>query len=132
MEPVSMTLGAIAAAVLAKAQERAADRTIDGGESVVRRLASWLRASFADSDDEAANHALGLVERVPGSPSSVDALAVVLDNRAAGDAEFRGRLAALVDEARSDPVAGRFVTEVYGDAQVGKIVNINQAGNVSL
>lgn len=127
-----MTLGAIAAAVYAKAQERAAERAVEGGEGVVQRLASWLRGSLSALGGEAASSALESVGRAPNSLSNVEALAVVLDDRAAGDANFRIRLAALVDEVRRDPIACSFVTEVYGNAQVGKIVNIDQAGDVSL
>ena len=132
MEPVSMTLGAIAAAVFAKAQERAAERTVEGSETVLRRIVSRLKASCSAARDEAASSALELVERAPDSPLSVHALANALDDRAASDAEFRAELVAIVEDARRDPVAGSFVTEVYGNAQVGTIVNIHQAGDVSL
>lgn len=60
------------------------------------------------------------------------ALAGVLDDRAAGDREFEAGLVALIEEVRRDPVAASFVTEVSGNAQVGKIVNIGQARDVTL
>jgi hypothetical protein len=132
MEPVSMTLGTIAAAVYAKAQERAVAVAVEGGEGVVHRLVRWLRTSLSDSGDTRAIGALELVERAPDSRSSVDALAVVLNDRANDDVDFQSQLAALVNEARHDRVAGGFVTEVYGNARVAKIVNIGRAGDVSL
>lgn len=131
VDPISITLGAIAAAAIAKAQERAAEGAVDAGEGVLRRLATALRGRFSATGDEAASEALELVERDPTRPSSVDALAGSIDDHARRDAEFRTQLAALVDAVRRDPDASRFVTAVYGDAQVNKIVNINQAGDVS-
>jgi hypothetical protein len=127
-----MTLGAIAAAAFAEAQERMAERAVDGGESAVRRLSAWLRRRLANSGDEVAACALQMVERVPSRRSNVEALAVVLDDRAAGDAEFRARLAALVDGVQRGPVGGSFITDVSGNAHVDKIVNINEARDVRL
>lgn len=130
MEPVSITLGAVAAAVFARAQDRLAEGAVEGGEGVARRLAAWLRKRF--SDQEPACRALERVEQAPGSRSGVDVLAQVIDGRARGDEEFRAELAEFVEAARRDPVAASFVTEVYGDAQVGNIVNIGHARDVSL
>jgi hypothetical protein len=42
VEPISITLGAIAAAAFAKAQERAADGVVDAGEGVLHRLVGWV------------------------------------------------------------------------------------------
>jgi hypothetical protein len=48
------------------------------------------------------------------------------------DEDFRRELEGLVAELKTDPVAGRFVTTVSGDARVGKIANIgNVTGDVS-
>lgn len=125
-----MTLGAVLAAVIAKAQDRVAEGAVAGAEGVVGRAVGWLRASFRT--DGRAGSALDLVERAPDSASAVERLAAVLDARARDDADFAEQLASFVQEAQRDPVAGRFVTQVTGDAQVGKIVNIGQARDVSL
>jgi hypothetical protein len=131
VEPVSVTLGAIAAAVFAKAQDRVAQGAVEGGEGVARRLAAWLRARF--SDDEVGRAALARVERAPSDRSEMDALADVIDGCAQDDTDtFRAELVELVDAVKDDAMAARFVTEVYGDARVGKIVNIGQARDVSL
>lgn len=127
-----MTLGAIAAGVIAKAQERLTERAVQSGEGVVGRLVAWLRARFTETSDDDAVRALEHVEHAPDSPSEVQTLAVVLDERATRDVEFEARLGALVEEARRDSVAASFVTEVSGDARVEKIVNIGQARDVSL
>lgn len=126
-----MTLGAVAAAVWAKAQDRLAERAVEDGEGAVRRLVGWLKTFQSDPAEEATSSALDLVSRSPASTASVEALAVALDERAAGDDEFRLRLAEFVDDARRDPVAVSFVTEIYGNARVGKVVNIEHARDVS-
>lgn len=131
VEPVSITLGAIAAAVYAKAQDRVAEGAVEGGEGVVRRLAAWLRARL--SDDHAGRSALERVERAPNDRSGMDALARVIDACAQDDGDtFGDELAELVSAVERDAIAARFVTEVYGNAQVGMIVNIGRARDVSL
>jgi len=104
VEPVSLTLGAIVAASVAKAYERIAERAVDEGESAVRRIATWLRTVFADEGDESASRTLELVEHAGRGPAGERALAAVLDERAAADADFQVQLATL---------ARCLVTELY-------------------
>ncbi len=130
MEPLSMSLGVIAARVMVKAQERLADQVVDSGEGLVSGFVAWLQARF--SNDEAASHALRRVSDGHSGSDDVDAVAAILDGRASEDADFRALLAMWVEEAHRDPLVGSFVTEVYDDAEVGKIVNIGQARDVSL
>jgi len=125
-----MTLGSVLAAVIARAQDRVAEGAVAGAEGVVGRVTGWLRATF--KGDERADSALQLVERAPDSDSAVQGLAAVLDARARDDAEFAQRLASFVEEAQRDLIAGGFVTQVTGNAQVGKIINIGRARDVSL
>jgi hypothetical protein len=130
VEPVSMTLGAIAAAAFAKAQERAADGVVDAGEGVLQRLVGWVRGRL--SGDSVAVGALDRVKDAPDSPARVAALAAVIDQRAAADSAFADELTRLVEEIRGDVVGGQFVTEVFGNAQVGTILNVNQARDINL
>ncbi|MEY2514391.1 MAG: hypothetical protein QOJ89_1749 [bacterium] len=125
-----MTLGAIAAAAYAAAQKRAADGIVDAGEGMLQRLAGWVRQRM--SGDRVATVALERVQDAPDSQPRVDELAEVIDQRAGRDHEFAEALAALVEQVKSDAAGGRFVTEVFGGAQVGKIVNVNQAGDIHL
>ena len=63
----------------------------------------------------------------------MDALARVIDACAQDDGDtFGDELAELVSAVERDAIAARFVTEVYGNAQVGMIVNIGRARDVSL
>jgi hypothetical protein len=54
VEPVWLTLGAIAASLVAKAADKTADRAVEGGAGVRRgRLVGWLRDRFSKDEDEA-------------------------------------------------------------------------------
>jgi len=131
VEPVSLTLGAIAAAIYAKAQDRAVEGAVGGAEGAARGFAAWLRARFFDND--LGQRALDDVAHTPKDRSAVDVLARVIDARAQyNDDTFGAELAALVEAVQHDGQVASFVTEVYGDARIGKIVNIGQARDVSL
>ena len=115
MEPVSLTLGAIAAALVAKAAERA----VEGGEGVLVRLVGWLRQRFSADDQHEAQAALAHVEQVPDSPSRLQRLAEVIDRRAEADAGFRSELKALVKHAQAGGVdVGTIAQTAWGDQNV--------------
>lgn len=119
MEPVSLTLGAIAAALVAKAADKAAERAVEGGETVLERLVGWLRQRFSGEEQREAQTALAHVEQVPDSPSRLGALAEVIDRRAGADAEFRSELEALVKEAQAGGVdIGSIAQTAWGDQNV--------------
>lgn len=103
VEPVSLTLGAIAAALVAKASDKAAERAVDEGAGALVRLVGWLRERFAADDATEAIAALAKVEDAPDSPSRVRELAAVLDCRVddPDDPDFRVEMQALVDEAQA-------------------------------
>lgn len=103
MEPVSLTLGAIAAGLVAKAGERASERAVDGGEHAVRRLVGRLRKRF--SEDAPAARALALVEQAPDDEASVGQLAAYIAQHATVDPGFRCDVEALVGQARAEGVA---------------------------
>src|SRR3954465_8236788 len=69
VEPVSLTLGAIVAGLVAKAAERASERAVEGGEGVLGRLVAALRARFSGVADAPAGEALARVQEVPDSSS---------------------------------------------------------------
>jgi hypothetical protein len=119
MEPVSLTLGAIAALLVAKAEDKVAERAVQDGAGVLRRLVGWLRDRFTGDKDEAGARALARVEDAPDSPARIRELADVLDQRAGTDAEFRAALEALVAEARSAGVnVGSITQTAQGDQNV--------------
>jgi hypothetical protein len=72
------------------------------------------------------------VQDAPDSPARVAALAALIDERAADDRVFADELTRLIQQVTGDAVGGQFMTEVFGDAQVGTIVNVNQARDINL
>jgi hypothetical protein len=126
MDPVSLTVaGLVAKAALEAVGDAAGQRAWSG----LGRVLAALRRRFVG--DEPAGQALAAVEQAPDDQDCVAALATIVQQRVDADEGFRDELEALVAEARRDPVAGQFVTEVYGNAQVGKLVNISQARDVT-
>jgi hypothetical protein len=126
VDPMSLT---VAGLVAKAALEGVGDEAGRGAWSALGRVLVALRHRFAG--DESASQALAAVQQSPNDQSRVSELATAVQERAEADAAFRSELEALVSEAKRDPMAGQFVTEVYGNAQVGKLVNIGQARDVS-
>lgn len=118
MEPI--TLGGVVAALIAKVAERASDGVVEGGESVLRRAVGTLRRRLADSGDTAAVDALQLVERVPDSAASVQALARVFDERAS-DNDLREALEQVIACARD---GGADIDEITQQVRGDKSVQI--------
>jgi predicted metallo-beta-lactamase superfamily hydrolase len=112
MEPVSWTLGAIVAALVAKSVDQAAERVVSGAAEALHRVTSWLRERFSGEKDEAGARALARVADAPDSPSRARELAEVIDQRSASDPEFRTSLEALVTEARKAGVQVGSITQV--------------------
>src|SRR4051812_113523 len=126
VEPVSLSLGAIVAALVAKAVGRAADDAVEGCESMLRRLVAALRERFAGAGDEPAREALTRVQEAPDSPSRVEALAREIDQRAQTDRELRSELEALVAQARRGGVNVEQISQsAWGDqnAQAAGLVD---------
>ncbi|MGL5823915.1 MAG: hypothetical protein ACRCYU_03610 [Nocardioides sp.] len=107
VDPVSLTLGAIAAGVVAKLSEKAADRAADGvvdaGATAGGKLIAWLRSRLSITK------ALDLAEAAPDSASAVARLGEVIDAEIVDDAA-RAELTELVDGVRVE------VPSVYQNA----------------
>jgi hypothetical protein len=72
------------------------------------------------------------VEDAPDSPTRVRELAELLDERAAGDPEFRGELLALVEQARTAGVdVGSIIQVVVGDQNARNAGLVGSEVNVS-
>jgi hypothetical protein len=124
VEPVSLTVGAIVAALVVKAAEKGGEQLAEGAGSVLGRVVGWLRARFSKSGDEEGSAALAGVEEVPDSPSRAGALAKALDSRAAADPEFKAELEKLIEEAKGAGVEVKSISQsAIGDqnAQVADV-----------
>ena len=122
VEPVSLTLGMVVAALVAKAMDKTAEQAVEGGAAVLGRLVSWLRERLG-AGGESGGVVLARVEDAPDSPSRVRELAGVVDARAADDDEFRVGLEALVAEARAGGVdVGSITQTLWGNQNVQSAV----------
>ena len=117
MEP--LTLGMIVALLISKATDRTADEAIDGGTKALGRLLDWLRDRFSRDGDAAGTSALARVQEVPDSPSQLQTLAEVVDQRASVVDEFRTTLEALVAEVEAAGISiGSIVQTASGNQNV--------------
>ncbi len=96
-----MTLGAIAAALVARNAVGRARWTVDDDTRVLDGLVGWLRRLVAADDPKVGVAALARVEEAPESHERLHDLAQVLNRRAIADSGFRSDLEALVDQARA-------------------------------
>jgi ApbE superfamily uncharacterized protein (UPF0280 family) len=126
MDPISVT----AAALIVKVLDQFAADAGKHAWSGFTKLMNLVRQKF--SGDPTATTALAAAQAAPADQQRVDELTASIDKYVRDDPQFKSALAELVKEAESDPTIGEFVTEVSGNAQVGKIVNINEVkGDVS-
>jgi hypothetical protein len=126
MEPISM--GAIVAALIAKALDRAEDGVVDDALAVARNAVAGLRRLFA-GDAEAEEAIDGLVDN-PDSDRRTEALSRLLDERAEDSPELLGELRKIVGEAEA---AGMRIgpTEQVAEGD-GNVQIISQGSQVSV
>lgn len=122
---IELTLGAIAAALIARALNRAEEKAVDESEGALRQLVEFVRGRLFGIDDEKGSAALERVKDAPDSPSRVEGLARLLDERADSEPEFRHELKTLVEEAQGAGV------DVEGAVQSAFGSQIVQNSNVS-
>lgn len=101
VEPVSLTLGAIAAGVVAKMIEKGTDKATEGmveaGASVGAKVIAWLKGKLSSKKE------LELVTEAPDSNRAVDKLAEVIDAEIVDELDMT-ELRALLDEVKEqDP-----------------------------
>jgi hypothetical protein len=101
------------------------------GEAAAGHLGSLLQLIrrqlmvAEESDDTYPMQTLRRLEEQPDNEKRQTTLAAVLGERVAADSEFGQDLANLVQRARTDSAVMQFVTNVSGQAQVERIINIS-------
>jgi hypothetical protein len=119
MEPISLTVAAIVAAVAARAQDDVLDAVVEGGEGVLRRVVARVRERFCDAGDADGAQALELVEQVPDSRRLVRGLAEAVDRHVVDEPAFAQELEQLAARARAGGVDVESITQVaLGDQGV--------------
>ncbi|OHV34664.1 hypothetical protein CC117_20880 [Parafrankia colletiae] len=121
---------AVAALFAVRATEAFGAGAGEGAWGFVRRLADLVRTRFSSDPDAGA--ALDELSASPSDAARIEAVAAFVQGYADVDPGFAAELERLIRHGASDPVAGRFVTEITGNASVGKLVNIGEVtGDVS-
>jgi hypothetical protein len=115
---IELTLGAIAAALIAKALDRAEEKAVDEGEGALRSLVGLVRSKLTDSSQDGPN-ALERVKDAPDSPSRIEDLAHLLDRQVGDEPEFRRELEALVEKAKGTGAdVGAIAQAAYGEGNI--------------
>jgi len=134
VEPVSLTVGAVVAALMTKAAEKGGENLADAAKAAIGRLVEWLRDRFTQTGDEEGSQALAWVEGAPDSPSRARALADVVDQRADADPEFKNKVHELVEDAKQQPgvQVGSIAQSAVGDQNVQAAGNQDTSVTVSI
>ena len=125
IEPAAITAATLLATKALEAFGGKAGETTWVGMS---RLVALVRRTV--TDHRQAESALAEVERHPDDQARIRELGELLAAFAARDAAFHRELASLVADARRDPTIGPLATRVYGQAQVGQLLNVGQARDI--
>jgi hypothetical protein len=124
VDPVTLSIGAIAAAMVVRAAEKTGETAVEAGASALGPLVRWLRDRFSRGDgDEVAAAALSKVEDAPDSPSRVRALAEEIDRKAASDAKFKAGLEDLIREAKDQGVDMKAVSQIAEGSGIVQVAN---------
>jgi hypothetical protein len=110
VEPISLTLGTVAAALILKAAEKSGEQAAESGWAAAGRLLERLRSRFRQSGDGQAEDALKRVEDPPVGERQLKALAEAVDREASRDPQFAEELRGLIAEAESGGVKVQHVT----------------------
>lgn len=122
---MSLTLGAVVAALLTKAADKSGENLADGASAAVGRLAAWLRERFSRDGDQRAAGALEMAERITDSDSVRRELAGVIDARAATDAAFRTALEKLLADAERHGVEVKSLTQTAWGNQNVQVADVS-------
>lgn len=116
MDPVSLSVGALAASLLSKAAERAGEQAVDAGAGALTRFAVWLRERLSGHP---VAEALERVQDAPDSPTRIQALGEALDRHAVESPAFAEELKAQIEQARTAGVEVQSIAQsVVGDQNV--------------
>ena len=129
---ITATAAALLGPYLAKAGEAVAKKAGEAAWGKVEALYQAIHHKFAADKDDRAQETLRQLEERSTDKGHQAALASVLAEKAQADPAFAQELAKLVQIAAQDEAAVQFLTQVYGRAQVGKIINIGQADVVQI
>lgn len=113
-----MTLGAVAAALVAASAHYAARPMPEDHARVLDGLVGWLRRIVVADDPTTGAAALARLEETPQSFQRLHELTQVLNHRATYDADFRADLEALIEQAHGHRLDISSITAIaWGTSQ---------------
>jgi hypothetical protein len=125
IEPAAITAAILLAT---KALEALGSQAVERTWAGMTQLVALVRRKV--TGHRQAETALAQVQQHPEDADHIRELGELLAAFAIQDAAFHRDLAALVDQARRDPMLGSLATQVYGQAQVGQLITIGQARDI--
>ena len=123
VEPVSLTVGGVVAALVTKAAEKGGENLADAAKAAVGRLVGWLRERFGRDGDQTGVQALAAAEKY-GGPVARQELADVVDGKATADAGFKAEVERLVEQAEQHGVDIKTITQNAWGNQNTQIADI--------
>lgn len=126
VEPVSLTVGAVVAALVTKAAEKGGEGLADMAKAAVGRLVAWLRDRFGRDGDQAGVQAVDAAEKY-GGPVARGELAEAVNRKAADDSEFKAAVQLLVEQAKQQGVDVKAITQNAWGTQIAQIANVENS-----
>lgn len=127
VEPVSLTVGAVVAALVTKAADKGGENLADAAKEAVGRLVGWLRDRFSRDNDQVAVRALTAAERYYDSGAARAELAGVVDAKATADAGFKAELERLVAQADQQGAEVKAITQIAWGSQISQITDVKDS-----
>lgn len=124
MDPVSLTVGGVVAALVLKAADKTGEQLAGSGLAAVGRLVERVRHRFQERGDAAAEAALARVQDPPVAEAHLTALAAAVDRHGNEDAAFAAELRRLVQESQSAGVDVQQVSQVAWGSDNVQIANV--------
>lgn len=119
---------AILSPYLTEAGKSFASKVGDAAFDRVATLLTAIRGKF--KGDMNAEQTLAAFEEQPNDANG-KLLTELLAQRAESDEAFARELQEMVENASQDRNVSTFLTQVYGEAKVGQLLNVTRAGNMS-
>ena len=126
VDPISTAAVALLAPYLAKAGEEIAQKAGDAVWKMAESLYQAVHRKFSADKDTYAQKTLQRLEEQPTNEARQAALADVLNEKVNSDPSFAQELKQLVQNTTQTQGINQFLTQVYDNARVNKIVNIGQ------
>ena len=128
VDPIATTAVALLAPYLATIGNEVAQKAGDALWGLTQSLYETIRQKFSSHQNTYAQQTLLRLKEAPTNEARQAALADVLTETLKEDPTFAETIRKFVQDATQTPGLNQFLTQVYGNAQVEKIINIGHIG----